>query len=297
MTGMCVDGTPVEDHREQFGLWVKREDLCCPGGPNFSKTRGVWAHVAARPEKMIGVLDTAHSQGGWAVARACAELGKQCVEFYPVRKADTKFGGEVQEMCLKLGAFTKGLPAGRSAVLYHTAKKILAHDQPAGFTYMMPNALKLPEMITETAAEVARTIGPGGGLVQVQPTPYFQGTQLEVPRYDLVDTVLISASSGTIAAGVCRGLLDLGWRGTVVVHQGYSRPEGAMRKYMAQMMGEAYASFNLVVVDEGYAYAGAARPGPTPPWPCNQFYDLKAFRWWMREGRAKYEEAMLWNIG
>lgn len=291
---MCVEGTPLE-HYPELGLWVKREDLCCPPGPHFSKTRGVYAHIAKRPEKVIGVLDTYHSQGGWAVAQACRLLGKNCVEFYPVRKATPGWFGEVQERCRDLGAATHALPAGRSAVLYHQAKKMLAaYAPPADATqfnpdtapvgtypnYMMPNALKLPEMITETVAEVART---------------FPGQTAVLPG-----TVIVSASSGTIAAGVLKGLALADWRGTFIVHQGYDRSQEAISGYMAKMM--AWTSpfiqpIKVRFVNEGYAYGDQAKPGPLPPFPCNEFYDLKAFRWWVREGRERYREALLWNIG
>jgi len=286
---MCVDGTPVEDHRAEWGLWVKREDTCCPDGPNFSKTRGVWAHVRGRPERVIGVLDTAHSQGGWAVARACALQGKACVEFYPEFKSPGKTPNEVQRECMVLGASTLPIPAGRSAVLYHRARgHMIRHYGADG--YMMPNALKLPEMVTETAAEVRRT---------------HEGLLLDRRLCNglrTARTILISMSSGTIAAGVCRGLMDIGWGGTVVAHQGYSRPQGAVREYMCRMaVGLATcADIRLDLVDEGYSYADAARPGPTPPWPCNVYYDLKAARWWAALGRAQYGDSgpvLFWNVG
>jgi len=239
----------------------------------------VYAHVANRPEKVIGVLDTYHSQGGWAVARACKLLHKTCVEFYPVRKAEPGWFGPVQKECADLGAITRPLQAGRSAVLYHAAKAYLAKSPNS---YMMPNALKLPEMITETVAEVWRTSVPGGWP----------------------ETVIVSASSGTIAAGVLKGLTEVGWprpgvRGNFIVHQGYSRTAQRVADYMGKMIGwdgervRASVSF----VDEGYAYGDEARGDTLPPFPCNVFYDLKAFRWWVREGRAKYGEALLWNIG
>lgn len=283
---MCRDGTPVEDYLERFGLWVKREDLCCPGGPNFSKTRGVYAHVKGRREPVIGVLDTNHSQGGWAVARACQLLGKQCVLYYPVRKSERDDHIKPQqEAALRLGAQLVPLQAGRSAVLYHTAKKRLS-SLGAASTYMMPNALKLPEMITETVAEVERTTLPP------------------------VSTLLISASSGTIAAGVILGLQRKGWVGVapsglpvnknLIVHQGYSRSEPAIRSYMDKMAlgfdGEGIAC-PVTLVDEKYSYADSAKPGEQPPFPCNEYYDLKAFRWWVREGRNEYGTALLWNIG
>jgi hypothetical protein len=295
--------TPVEDHRERWGLWVKREDLCCPSpGPPFSKMRGVMAHVTSRPEQVIGVLDTSHSQAGHAVAYACRELGKQCVNFFPVRKAEIARGaqylmpnqlGRPQREAEKLGALLVGLPAGRSAVLYHQAKKnLLEVHQHTG--YMMPNALKLTEMIEETACEAEQTFAQR--------------------RYE---TVLIACSSATIAAGVMAGwnrwakpLIGRGITLKVpqfILHQGYDRPEGAFRAYIAKMMAEPDRSSlvrpeDMVVISEGYGYADKARPGPSPDWPCNEFYDLKAFRWWVEQREMDGFEppeghTLMWNIG
>jgi hypothetical protein len=268
---MCLLNTPVE-HYPQFGLHVKREDLSCPPGPHFSKTRGVYAHVATRPEKTIGVLDTNHSQGGWAVAQACRLLNKQCVVFYPVRVSEDWGSLKLQQLEAQLlNAVMMPLKAGRSAVLYHQAKKELAKGW--GDFYMMPNALKLPEMVTETAAEAVRTKG-----------------------LNKFKTIIVSASSGTIAAGVRRGLEQSGgYSGRFVVHQGYTRPVGAIRGYMEKMAGMQMPDVELV--DEGYGYADEAAHGSSPPFPCNRFYDLKAFRWWLRQGYKEHGEALLWNIG
>lgn len=274
--------TPVEDHLEQFGLLVKREDLSClPPGPPFSKTRGVFAHIEKRPEQVIGVLDTYHSQAGHAVAEACALLGKKAVNFYPIRKAERGHLMKPQQSAaLELGALPWDLPAGRSAILYHQAKKVLAtygetHRQT---TYMMPNALKLPEMIAETAEEVRRTLA---------------STALP-PRMP----VIIAASSGTIAAGVMRGFYDAGeGNRPFLIHQGYDRSESAILDYMIKMSDIPMGTADRFFINEGYSYGDVAKPGPEPLWPCNVYYDLKAFRWWMREGRAQYGRALLWNIG
>jgi len=288
MDGMCVDNTPLE-HYPEHGLWVKREDLCCPGGPNFSKTRGVYAHVASRPERVIGVLDTGHSQGGWAVARACALLGKECRLFYPEYKEQRPLPVQQRE-AVKLGARLHPLQAGRSAVLYHAAKRKLVSIvgvRPQD-TYMMPNALKLPEMVRETAAEVCRTLDnlPDLGV---------EGLLLGG------GSVLVSASSGTIAAGVVRGFCQTGHTNVrFVVHQGYSRPVVAMRDYMMKMGGYSMGSADVMFVDEGYAYKDRARPEggwSPPPFPCNEFYDLKLWRWWQRAGRVQFGSALMWNIG
>ena len=272
--------TPVEDHRERFGLLVKREDLSClPPGPPFGKTRGVFAHIAKRPERVIGVLDTHHSQAGHAVAEACALLGKVCVNFYPVRKAERGEALKPQRQAAQsLGAELFALQAGRSAVLYHEARKRLQSVPAWQGGYMMPNALKLPEMITETVEEVRATLA-----------------STEIPEGL---PVLIAASSGTIAAGVIRGFIDAGRKDQgFIVHQGYDRSLEAMTNYMNKMMGETGVVLPVRFVNEGYSYGDVARPGPDPLWPCNPFYDLKAFRWWMREGRERHGEALLWNIG
>jgi hypothetical protein len=288
---MCVNNTPVTWHPE-YNLYVKHEEECCPSGPHFSKTRGVFSHIAKRKEKIIGCLDTSHSQGGWATAQACKMLGKHAVVYYPVRKADRETGmdwdstgkgqwGDVlkpqQAIVEELGGALVPLQAGRSAVLYHAAKKDLAAETGLGESYFMPNALKLSEMVTETFDEFERT---------------------DIP--DDVKIILISASSATIAAGVILGAEILGWRGMIIVHMGYSRTEAAVRKYIDKMLGfgRPLRGVDVRIIDEEYAYGDVAKEGSTPPFPCNEYYDLKAFRWWEDTGQYLGRgKALLWNIG
>jgi hypothetical protein len=277
MTTAVIVSTPLEDHLSKYGLLVKREDLCCPHpGPPFSKMRGVIAHVASRPEEVIGVLDTAHSQAGWAVAYACSLLDKECINFYPVYKGkEFEPLQRQQQMARTLGARLVDLPAARSAILFHRAKKHLtrATNKPS---YMMPNALKLDETVAETAEEFRRTFEAHGKLIGDKP-------------------ILVPASSGTIAAGVDRGLNNLGLANLIIVHMGYSRSAGAMASYIHKMSKAGDLAIRFI--DEGYQYKDEAYYGPTPPWPCDKFYDLKAFRWWMAKGRQELGEAVLWNIG
>ncbi|QIG74997.1 putative pyridoxal phosphate-dependent enzyme [Rhizobium phage RHph_I72] len=294
---MLINQTPIENHLNEFGLLVKREDLSCPPpGPPFSKTRGVFAHIKKRPEKVIGVLDTYHSQAGHAVAAACKLLGKECINFYPVRKADAGKGLQPQQGAAQaLGAHMYPIQAGRSAILFHQAKKHLEeYRDQHNDVYMMPNALKLPEMVAQTASEAYDTwkqLQHGAGY-GIYPEPR---------------TVLIAISSGTIAAGVIKGILDrvTATRAThsmprFILHMGYNRSEETVMEYMANM-GDlnlaAGSPLNVQLVNEKYSYGDVAKAGIDPRWPCNQYYDLKAFRWWLAVGRAIYGEALLWNIG
>jgi hypothetical protein len=288
------EGTPLEDHLEEAGLLVKREDLSCPPpGPPFSKTRGVLAHIIKRYKegaRTFGALDTFHSQAGHAVAYACRLVGAQCINYFPMYKADieSRDGDTVilkshrppQQRSSELGARLFGLPAGRSAVLYHTAKRLT--EAEGG--YMMPNALKLPETVEETAAEVIRTF------------ELADRAQFEVLRSA---PWLISASSATIASGVIKGLAQImPKRPPILLHMGYSRSSETVRDYIAKRIApDTGFAPDVTVIDEGYAYADQAKAGPTPPWPCNPYYDLKALRWWLREGRERYGRAVFWNIG
>lgn len=265
-SGMLRVQTPVEKYPE-FGLWVKREDLACPPpGPPFSKTRGVYSRLLTRPESVIGVLDTRHSQAGHAVARACQVLGKHCICFYPMMK----YAPEPKESQIKaaeLGAELRGLKGwsmGPQQVLFHIAKKQVV--EMGG--YMMPNALTLEESVEETANEV--------------PNAAF-------------DRVIVSVSSGTLAAGVIRGFERRGKHPQYLLHLGYSKYQSRKRMYLNTASG--FPDAKILLIDENYAYKDQARPGITPPWPCNEYYDLKAFRWWVAHKEEYPGRALFWNIG
>ena len=278
---VLVHDTPVERYMVRgIPILVKREDLCCPPpGPPFSKMRGVLAHVLARPEKTIGVLDTYHSQAGWAVAYACRIASKHCVNYWPRYVHDGESLRDPQRRSLDLCAELHALKAGRSAVLFHQAKKDLAAR--FGSSYMMPNALKLAESVRENAAEAERT------------APHLPDDRL---------AVVVSISSGTVAAGVLLGLAAAGVRFDAILHMGYTRSERVTRLYLQRMTGVPRLDERVEFVDEGYAYAERARPLTTAvPFPCNEWYDLKAFRWMTEIGvlerLAERGQIIFWNVG
>lgn len=272
---MIINRTPVEQYTlEGLPVLVKREDLCCPPpGPSFSKARGVVAHIRATPAPVIGVLDTYHSKAGWAVSWACRHLGKQCVVFWPRYKADPPTGlpRVQQQNAASLGAVLVDLPAGRSSILYHAAKRHLREAYPD--SYMMPNALKLKESVEENACEVVRT---------------------KLPREG---TMVLSISSGTIAAGVIRGMYLQGIfkQYHTILHMGYSRSFQEAGRYIEDRSGVTLDGF-ASLVDEGYSYKDEAK-GIQAPFPCNSHYDLKAWKWLAKHIGELKQPVVFWNVG
>jgi len=269
---LVVTGTRTEIHELRgHPVCVKRDDLCSPApGPSFAKVRGLELHLRGRIEPVIGAMDTLHSKAGWGVAWVCRALKKKAVVYYPKYKGEAGLR-ENQRRCRDLGAELVPFEAGMSAVLYNRAKTDL-NRRYGRASYMLPNALKLQESVNGTAAEVAT-----------------------VPAEMMHDaTWLVSISSGTLAAGVIRGLKKAGGTANVVLHMGYSRPKASVWKYLEKKVGTR-PKFGIEIVDEGYAYRD--RVDTECPFPCNPYYDLKAWKWLAREIENRETRWLFWNIG
>lgn len=283
-TKPVIENTPWEHYTlDDVPIYVKREDLCCPApGPSFSKIRGVYRHLKAIKQKRgvipIGVMDTVHSKAGWGVAYICQALGLPCYDFFPVLKKEwVRFHLEYtirpnQVMAESLGAYLAATPAGMSAVLYNRAKSEMK-NMFGQDCYMMPNALKLEESISETAFEL--------GAYTPDEILHAEGTWL------------VSVSSGTIAAGVIRGLVKCNVAPIVIAHMGYNRDEDRLMEYMLNASGTHYPF--LQIVNEGYDYKQAVEA--ECPFPCNPFYDLKAWKWLMEHYQELQPPIIFWNIG
>ena len=249
-------------------VWVKREDLCVDE-THFSKMRGVYKHLSSRPEHFIGVLDSYHSKAGWGVSHICKMIGKKAVVFYPQY---TKEPGlrDNQVNCLRWDAILFPLQAGRSCILYHRAKSLLAEKYPE--SYMLPNALKLQESVDDTSDQVYNHT----------PGELIHGA-----------TWIISISSGTIGAGVIDGLRRLKANVNIILHMGYSRSKDGVLNYISKYVGDV-SDINLV--DEGYGYKDAVENSDIS-FPCNQYYDAKAWRWLVNNISRLKGKIVFWNIG
>ena len=269
--------TPWEQH---MGIWVKREDLSCPPpGPSFSKVRGLTSWLKGLraqliPPTCVGVLDTRHSKAGWGVSYLAPDYGFPVRVYYPVFK-DDKPGDlrESQSHAQELGATLVPLRGNlMSAVLWNIAKKDCVEHGGA----MAPNGLKFTASVEATAQELTETwpedlIGPVN--------------------------VVVSASSATLASGVALGLSRLNRPQTrLIVHLGYSRSHEQVLRYMTSKgVPQDFISSSLDLIDEGYAYAD--RVDTPVPFPCNPYYDRKAWKWIIDNRGSLVGEIVLWNIG
>jgi len=278
-----VSDTPWETYTaNDTRIHVKREDLCCPyPGPSFSKIRGLFAYINTKlnsslyPPDCIGVVDSIHSKAGWGTAYLCHDLNIPCMVFYPYTKAQgiDKIG-YFQFRCLDLGASIYPIPATKSAVLWYKARKIFKDGHPTGL--LLPNGLKLQETVNQTCEELVND----ALAVHLASNPE--------------SCWIISISSGTIAAGVIKGLAKLLYKGTIILHMGYSRSRDGLRHYLSKMDCN-YANVRIQIIDEGYGYSDLVQC--KSPFPCNPYYDLKAWKWLQEHIDILPKNIVFWNIG
>jgi hypothetical protein len=283
MEKLVKSNTPWETYLvDGRNVIVKREDLCCPfPGPSFSKIRGVAKKIdnlnqmLIKPEA-VGVVDTRHSKAGWGVSYIAQKRNIPCVVYYPRFKDEGDRLRPFQQKCQEFGARLVALPATMSAVLFNQAKKMFQKEHTNG--YIFPNGLKLTETVKETTEELIRTF--------------------PEELWDSKAWIIVSISSGTIGAGVMRGLAEIGFRGTVLIHQGYSRPIYAVNRYLKKMAGVQNPPFRYTIIDEKYQYKDTAGK-ISIPFPCNPYYDAKAWKWLTEHIQEIPKESpiVFWNIG
>jgi 1-aminocyclopropane-1-carboxylate deaminase/D-cysteine desulfhydrase-like pyridoxal-dependent ACC family enzyme len=265
-----LNSTPVEEYPELAGLFVKREDLCC-SSPALAKVRGAYARVARMTRKGVwtfGALDGYHSRNTWALASACAAYGARCLAFYPNYKKEPG-PREAQLRAQELGAELRPLPAGMMSVLWYQARKIVQAEDG----HMLPNAMKFPESVAATAAEVGE----------------------EEASFE---QIIVPSSSATIAAGVIAGVVLRGTSTRVVLYMSHAKKPDPLLKYIRESVHAVTGDHRLPslhFVDEGYGYRDPSRVIRTLPFPASPFYEQKALDWWMREGERL--RTLFWNIG
>lgn len=199
--------TPVEIYDS---ILVKREDLATdPPAPPFSKVRGLIPYLTGLKKQRIrtvGYTETSISMAGWGVAWACEKLGLKAVIFDPQYKNTPPLLAMHRKQWSKFpDTHIIPIKAGMAKVNWYLSRKLLAQYDPEGI--LLPLGLPFSETIEATAQEAKKT----------QKKSDFK-------------TVVVNVGSGTIAAGVWKGLT----KGTGTIY-GIMGRTGSVPKKMKQI--------------------------------------------------------------
>ncbi len=281
--------TPIEKyHFQGKEIFVKREDLAVPpDGPQFAKPRGLEKHLEKLKDQgveTVSYMDTTLSMGGWAVAYFAQKLGMKSIIFYPSFK-DGSFRDHQKVQIEKWGECgAEVLPLknpNRQKINHYRAKSILKEKYPDA--YILPQGLPFEETKHEVAKQIA----------------------LLDKEYKTIVTVI---GSGTMCAGILMGLMKCDMK--TQVHGVFCAPKSLenMRKRIMTMAGqdkELPKGFNLLnkksvksslfLYDIGYEYT--QREKCECPFPSNEFYDRKAWKWLLDNYEKLKAPILFWNIG
>jgi len=116
----------------------------------------------------------------------------------------------------------------------------------------------------------------------------------EDPEY-FFGSVVTSVGSGTMIAGIMRGLrkahLSPQVYGIIVTNE--VNPK-SRRRYIREFEPLYWdGNFKLIVGDYKYKET----PTITPPFPCDLFYDLKAWDWLVKNIHSIPNPILFWNVG
>jgi len=258
--------TPIE--KVTSSIFVKREDLATlPPGPPFSKTRGLFQHLFLLSRlgiKCVGYVETAISMAGWAVAWLGKKMNMKVIIFDPQYKDDSKFPLSLHRQKWKqFGAQLVKVKAGRASVNWYIARRWMKENVHQPWK-LLPLGLPLNETVLETFAQARKCIK-------------------DFP------TIVVPIGSGTIACGIARAL----YRNQRLIGV-MSRTGDVRRKFKFVIKWCEYPT-HVDIVDPGYPYT--KKVDIKTPFPCNPYYDTKAWQWLLEHEDELEKPILFWNIG
>ncbi len=280
---MLTRSTPIELYKiKNNEIYVKREDLATiPPGPPFAKSRGLEPKLLSLKVtgvNTVGYCDTSISMGGFAVSYFCKEMGLKSVIFYPVYKDGERHNQTFQfKKWKEFGAEIIPLEKpNRLMINWYRARKILKEKYPDG--EMLPQGLPFKETIDSVSDEIKR----------------------DEDTFKVVKTIVLCIGSGTMLAGILKGLYSIDSTaeiyGVIVAPKSIDKMKNKIYK-MANVFDSGFFAFkgNVNVIDAEFEYTD--KEIFECPFPCNPYYDRKAWKW-MIENINDFEKPLLfWNIG
>ena len=274
-----LDETPIEKYL--FGnkeVFVKREDLAClPPGPPFAKVRGLLPfliNLKTNGCDTVGYMETSVSMATWGISYFCKIIDLRAVVVYPEYTEPRENQKFQFEKWKEFGAEVYPLKKpNRMQINFYRARKFLKEKYPDSF--MLPLGLPFPETVIEVTKQ----------------------TRLLDQYYG---SIVICIGSGTMAAGVLKGLGKI--QTTVYGVLASPKNEEMVRKKIYKI-GEMplfsptglFKGPKLTLIDTGLGYT--EKDESECPFPCNNYYDRKAWGWLLRNYDKLEKPVLFWNIG
>lgn len=262
---------------------------CGNGGPPFAKVRGLDLYLQrlkADGVQTIGYVDTAISMAGWGIAYFAYYYNLHAVLFYPEYKGGYRYNQQHQiRQWDKFGAEIHPLqnPTIR-AININKARSQFYSRYPEG--HWLLDGLKFPETVDEVEKEAILAIN------KVRPT-----------------TIITCIGSGMMAAGVLQGAYKAGSPHPIIigvlVHNALDpvSKKYEIVKYAGMSEGPSLfhphlseAVRDFVIYRGKYKYSTPANVVDAP-FPCNPYYDLKAYEFLLENIDYIEKPILFWNIG
>lgn len=273
--------TPIEQYKiGDKTIHVKREDLCTPSpGPTFSKVRGLLKRLQtlkSQGVETVGYTESSVSMAGWGVAWLAPQVGLKAVVYDPQYLTNQKKKPEHLDVLdfhrgkwKLLNAEVVPVQARRIKINYYICKKDLVERYPN--SVMLPLGLPFQETIDETA-------------------------KIAAEYNNEFKTIVICIGSGTICAGVIKGMPTASLYGIMIS----SRKAENIRKTVlakAQIVegGLLGTKTDFHCINPGWEYTTPSKIDA--PFPCHKYYDLKAWEWLTKNTDQLEPPILFWNIG
>jgi 1-aminocyclopropane-1-carboxylate deaminase/D-cysteine desulfhydrase-like pyridoxal-dependent ACC family enzyme len=277
---MLID-TPIQKYEvDGKEFFVKREDLAClPPGPPFAKVRGLYAKLKflqTQGVDTVAYMETSISMASWGISYFANVLGMKSVIYYPKYKQGLKHEQKEQlKIAHKFGAKLFPIePPNMLKINFYTARKHF-HKNFEG--QMLELGLPFDETISEVVQQVDMLYSECLG-----------------------GTIVVCAGSGTMAAGILRGLglrSDIKYQRVTATLIAKKKTDVMYNNIFNKSHLTAFdlARINLKVEESDYDYSDAEFC--ECPFPCSPYYDRKTYKW-MLDNYDKLEKPILfWNIG
>lgn len=281
-----VKDTPTEIVKVKgIPVYVKREDLACElPGPPFAKVRGLYIKLNELKNQgitTVGYMESTLSMATWGISYFAKKLDMKSVVYAPKYKDGLKHEQKIQmSKWEEFGADVNFLEKlSFQKINYYIAKSLLLEDYEN--SVMLEQGLPFLETIDEVKKQV-----------------------FLLPRKSLGGSLVIVIGSGIMAAGVLKGISTILPDEKSMTIYGILCAPKKVDKKEKEIIKKANANFYIrmllqnvffKVIDSGFKFTD--KEEIECPFPCNSYYDRKAWKW-LNDNIEKLKQPIIfWNIG